>query len=88
MIKKSRQKFKYLENEKSFQDEIKSIFHHFGRAIIEANQKNFLEGESPTLTNSRGKSHEKKFRGSKLRLKLGFLPFSQGCLIGFTMSNI
>ena len=33
---------------------MKSISHHFWRAIIEANQtKNFLEGESPTLdTNS------------------------------------
>ena len=29
MTEKSRQKFKYLENENSFQDEIKSIFHHF-----------------------------------------------------------
>ena len=28
MTKKSRQKFKYLENEKSFWGEIKSIFHH------------------------------------------------------------
>ena len=28
------QKFKYLENEKSFLDEIKSIFHSFWRAII------------------------------------------------------
>ena len=28
------QKFEYLENEKSFLDEIKSIFHSFGRAII------------------------------------------------------
>ena len=34
MSKKSRQKFKYFENEKSFYDEIKSIF---------------LEGESATL---------------------------------------
>ena len=48
MPKKSREKFKYLLNEKSFQDEIKSIFHHFWMAIIEA-KKNFLEGESPTL---------------------------------------
>ena len=39
MPKKSRQKFKYLENEKSFQDEIESIFLHFCRAIIEANKK-------------------------------------------------
>ena len=50
MPKKSRQKLKYLENEKSFYDEIKSVFHHFCRAIIEANKKNFfLEGGSPTL---------------------------------------
>ena len=47
MTKKSRQKFTYLENEKSFYDVIKSIFHHFLRAIIDANI--FLEGESPTL---------------------------------------
>ena len=36
MTKKSRQ-FKDLENRKSFSDEIKSIFHHFYRAFIEAN---------------------------------------------------
>ena len=42
MTKKSRQKFKYLENEKSFYDEIKNIFHHFWRAIIEANNKIFF----------------------------------------------
>ena len=51
MTKMSRQKFKYLENEKSFYDEIKSIFYHFLRAIIEVNKKIFLEGESPTLSN-------------------------------------
>ena len=28
------QKFKYLENEKSFIDEIKSIFHNFSMAFI------------------------------------------------------
>ena len=28
------QKFKYLENEKSFLDEIKNIFHNFWRATI------------------------------------------------------
>ena len=33
MIKKSRQKFKYLENEKSFYCEIKSIFHFFKKAF-------------------------------------------------------
>ena len=39
MPKKSRQKLKYLENKKRFEDEIKSIFHHFWRAAIEANKK-------------------------------------------------
>ena len=29
MNKKLREKVKYLEDEKSFYDEIKSIFHHF-----------------------------------------------------------
>ena len=38
MTKKSRQKFKYLEIEKSVWDSIKSIFHHFWRAI-ERNKK-------------------------------------------------
>ena len=33
MTKKSRQKFKYLENEKSFWGEIKSIFHLFQRTF-------------------------------------------------------
>ena len=38
---KTWQKFKYLENEKSFEDEIKSIFHHFWRAFNQANNKLF-----------------------------------------------
>ena len=41
MTKKSRQKLKYLANEKSFYDETKSIFHHFCRAIIKANKISF-----------------------------------------------
>ena len=32
MTEKSRQKFKYLENKKTFSNEIKSIFHHFWKA--------------------------------------------------------
>ena len=48
MIKKSRQKLKYLENGKSFQDEIKSIVYHFERALIKARKTLFLEGEGPT----------------------------------------
>ena len=41
ITKISRQKFRYLENEKSFQDEIKSIF-HFERTFIEGNKKKFF----------------------------------------------
>ena len=49
MTKKSKQILKYLENEKGFYDEMKSIFHQFLRAFTEANKVNFLEVESPTL---------------------------------------
>ena len=43
MTKKSRQKFKHPENEKSFEDKIKNIFHHFWKAIIKANKNFFLK---------------------------------------------
>ena len=54
MTKKSRQNFKYTENEKRMKDEIlrrnKKVFHYFYRAFIEANKNTyFLEGETPTL---------------------------------------
>ena len=45
MCKKSRKKIKNLENEKRFSDEIKSIFHHFWRAINESNKKKFFFGK-------------------------------------------
>ena len=48
MTEESKRKFKYLNNEKNFSDEIKNIFYNFWRTIIEANKKN-LEGKSPTL---------------------------------------
>ena len=47
MPKKSRQNLNILKKKKAFR--MKSIFHHFLRAIIEANKKKDLEGESPTL---------------------------------------
>ena len=50
MTKKSRQKFKYLENKKSFSDEIKSSFYHFKRFSTEQIKQFFLEGESLTLS--------------------------------------
>ena len=49
MTKKSRQKFKYLENGKSFQDEIKSIFIILKGLSMKQTIEFFLEGESPTL---------------------------------------
>ena len=42
MPKKSTQKFKYLENEESFSDEIKSIFLSFLLDLIKANKKTFF----------------------------------------------
>ena len=45
MTKKSRQKFKYLENEKKE----RAFFFFFKRAFTEANKINFFEGDSPTL---------------------------------------
>ena len=45
MTKKSRQKFKYLENEKSFYAEIKINFRHFRRAFIEATEPFFRRWE-------------------------------------------
>ena len=45
----SRQKFKYLKNEKNFQDEIKKTFFIIFKVILMKQIKFFLEGESPTL---------------------------------------
>ena len=42
MTNKSWQKLKYLENEKSFSVDIKSIFHHIKRGFSEANKITFL----------------------------------------------
>ena len=43
MSKKKKKKIRHLENGKSFSDEIKSIFHHFKRAFVEASKKKFFE---------------------------------------------
>ena len=52
MTIKSRQHFKYLENKKSFEDELKSIFQNFERGFIEIKQFffNFLGGEGKSVT--------------------------------------
>ena len=49
ITKKSWRKLKYLKNEKSFWDGIKSIFHHFKGLSMKQITETFLEGESPTL---------------------------------------
>ena len=46
ITKESRQKLKYLENEKSFIGKIKSIFHHFKGL---SDSKNCLRSESTSL---------------------------------------
>ena len=54
MAKKSRQKSKYLENEKSFRLEIKSIFHHFKGLSV---AKHCLRPESAPLMSVKNKSN-------------------------------
>ena len=49
MIKNSWQKLKYLENEKSFEDEIKSFFILFKGLSMKQITQAFLEGERPTF---------------------------------------
>ena len=49
MAKKSLQKRKYLDNEKSFKDGIKSVFHNFKGLSVKQITQTFLKGESPTL---------------------------------------
>ena len=46
ITKKSGQKCKYLKDEKSFRNKLKSIFHHFWRVFIEKNFKKFGWWES------------------------------------------
>ena len=52
MAKKSTQKFKYLENEKNLENEIRAFFFSFLKSFfIEANKPIFfLDSESPTVT--------------------------------------
>ena len=50
MTKKFRQKFKYLEKEKSFQDELKTFVIIFKGLLLKQIKQTFFEGESPTLT--------------------------------------
>ena len=57
MVKKSSQKFKYLENEKSFKDEIKSILHLKGLSLNQIKQY-FWESWESEFT----KRHSEFFR--------------------------
>ena len=60
--KKSRQKFNYLENEKSFY-KIKSIFYPFKRPSLKQISRVFLEAESPTFRVEFHVSHTEGFQG-------------------------
>ena len=51
--KREIQKIKYLENEKSFLDEIKSIFHSFWRAIIWWKNKNMMKVADTSFNNKK-----------------------------------
>ena len=53
MTKKSRYEFKYLENDKSFLDEIKVFLAIFRGLLLKQIKQIFLEGESPTLIKTR-----------------------------------
>ena len=46
---KKLQTLEYLENKKSFLDEIKNIFHSFCRAIIWCKNKNLIKNTRPKL---------------------------------------
>ena len=46
---KKSQKIEYLENEKSFLDEIKNIFHSFLRAIIWCKNKKLIKNSGHKL---------------------------------------
>ena len=46
---KNLQKFEYLENENNFFDEIKIIFHSFGRAITWWKNKNLIKNKTQAL---------------------------------------
>ena len=46
---KKLQKFEYLENEKSFFDEIKNTFQSFGRAITWWKNKNLIKNKGHKL---------------------------------------
>ena len=62
MTKRSGQKFKYLENEKTFKDEIKCIFYDFKGLSLKQIKQIFLKGEGRTLR----KNGSRKIRPEKI----------------------
>ena len=71
MTKKSRQKFKYLENEKSFYGEIKSIFHYFKGLSV---AKNCLRPESASV-NFVGRENGLKYKNHEVKKKMQIEKF-------------
>ena len=49
MAKKQRQKFKYLDNEKTSEDEITALFITIKGISVKQLKQKFLENECPTL---------------------------------------
>ena len=65
---KKLQKFEYLENEKSFLDEIKNIFHTFSRAIVWWKNKNLIKN-----------THALNFSGSNKTTNWNLINVSDIC---------
>ena len=94
MVKKSGEKSKYLENEKSFRLEIKSIFHHFKGLSV---AKNCLRPESAPLMFVKNKSNvnfvifinRKCLKGiSSLKTKKITKPFQRKNIFFYAFLNI
>ena len=56
-------------------------FFKFGSLVLQ--EIAYYDSMKHCQNTSRGKIHEKSFGGPKLGFKLGFLPFSQSCIISF-----
>ena len=82
MTKKLRLKFKYLENEKSFYDEIKTI--NFKELSLKQIKQIFFEGESPTLNL---KNSDDKPGGSD-EIQMELIKYSPDCLLIEVCNNL
>ena len=77
MTKKSRQNFKYLENEKSFWGVIKSIFHHFYRAF---NCQKLSQTKECAFKMVKNRFWKSSFLTRSIKRSNSFKPFSEDLL--------